>query len=101
MYEHLVVFKFNSSYQPQQEQQLVQTLLGLRNQIPGIIGLTAGVNVTEETGNIHGYTLGLRVTFSDQEALRAYGPHPAHQHFVAMLEGIIESVVVVDYPVQG
>ncbi|MDF9842522.1 MULTISPECIES: Dabb family protein [unclassified Paenibacillus] len=100
MFEHLVVFKFNSSFNPEQEQQLVQALLGLKDQIPGIIGLTAGGNVTEETENIHGYTLGLRVTFTDQEALRAYGPHPAHQQFVAMLEGIIESVVVVDYPVQ-
>ncbi|AIQ46663.1 stress protein [Paenibacillus sp. FSL R7-0273] len=99
MYEHLVVFKFNSSFDPQQEQQLVKTLLGLKDQIPGISGLTAGVNVTGETENVHGYTLGLRVTFTDQEALRAYGPHPAHQNFVAMLEGIIESVVVVDYPV--
>ncbi|WP_342565718.1 Dabb family protein [Paenibacillus sp. FSL R7-0345] len=101
MFEHLVVFKFNSSYKPEQEQQLVETLLNLKEQIPGITGLTAGVNVTEETENIHGYTLGLRVTFTDQEALRAYGPHPAHQNFVAMLEGIIESVVVVDYPVHG
>ena len=99
MFEHLVVFKFNSSFNPEQEQQLVQALLGLKDHIPGITGLTAGVNVTEETENIHGYTLGLRATFTDQEALRAYGPHPAHQRFVAMLEGIIESVVVVDYPV--
>lgn len=99
MFEHLVVFKFNSSFNPGQEQLLVQALLGLKDQIPGITALTAGVNVTEETENIHGYTLGLRVTFTDQEALRAYGPHPAHQQFVAMLEGIIESVVVVDYPV--
>ncbi|CAM4483440.1 Dabb family protein [Paenibacillus typhae] len=101
MFEHLVVFKFGSSFNPEQGQQLVQALLGLKDQIPGITALTAGVNVTEETENIHGYTLGLRVTFTDQEALRAYGPHPAHQQFVAMLEGIVESVVVVDYPVQA
>ncbi len=101
MYEHLVVFKFNSNYEPQTEELLVQTLLKLKEQIPGIVELTAGVNVTEETGNIHGYTLGLRVTFTDQEALRQYGPHPAHQDFVGMLEGIIENVVVVDYPVTG
>jgi hypothetical protein len=101
MYEHLVVFKFNSSYDPQTEELLVQTLKGLKDQIPGITGLTAGVNVTEETENVHGYTLGLRVTFADQEALRQYGPHPAHQAFVAMLEGIIDNVVVVDYPIYG
>lgn len=99
MYEHLVVFRFNEQYEPSREQDLVQALLALKKQIPGIIDLTAGVNVTEEKENVHGYTLGLRVTFKNQEALRAYGPHPAHQKFVSMLDGILENVVVVDYPV--
>ncbi|WP_379153526.1 Dabb family protein [Paenibacillus sp. sgz5001063] len=99
MYEHLVVFRFNEQYQPETGEQLVQTLMALKDAIPGIEELTAGINETEETENIHGYTLGLRVTFTDQEALRNYGPHPAHQHFVGLLEGIIENVVVVDYPI--
>ncbi|UQZ36205.1 stress protein [Paenibacillus sp. PK3_47] len=99
MFEHLVAFKFNGQYDPQNGEHLVGTLLALKEQIPGIVDITAGVNVTEETENIHGYTLGLRVTFTDQEALRAYGPHPAHRHFVGLLEGIIEEVVVVDYPI--
>lgn len=99
MYEHLVVFRFNEQYEPSREQDLVQALQALKKQIPGIIDLTAGVNATEEQENVHGYTLGLRVTFENQEALRAYGPHPAHQKFVSMLDGILENVVVVDYPV--
>ncbi|WP_340022959.1 Dabb family protein [Paenibacillus sp. FSL K6-1096] len=99
MYEHLVVFRFNEQYEPSREQDLVQALLALKKQIPGIVELTAGVNVTEEQENVHGYTLGLRVTFENQEALRAYGPHPAHQKFVSLLEGILENVVVVDYPI--
>ncbi|WNS45916.1 Dabb family protein [Paenibacillus sp. MMS20-IR301] len=97
MYEHLVAFKFNGQFKPGSEEPLIAALLALKEQIPGIADITAGVNVTEETDNIHGYTLGLRVTFTDQEALQAYGPHPAHRAFVDMLEGIIESVVVVDY----
>ncbi|MBP2113502.1 Dabb family protein [Paenibacillus sp. FSL P2-0089] len=99
MYEHLVVFRFNEQFDKGQEQALLQALLALKKQIPGIIDLTAGVNVTEEQENVHGYTLGLRVTFENQEALRAYGPHPAHQKFVSMLDGILENVVVVDYPI--
>lgn len=98
MYEHLVVFKFNEKYKQDQGERLVQALLALKEQIPGIVAITAGVNQTEETENIHGYTLGLRVTFADQEALRKYGPHPAHRQFVDLLEGIIDNVVVVDYP---
>lgn len=99
MFEHLVVFKFNDKITPEKQQQLVNQLLSLREEIPGITALTAGINVTEETDNIQGYTLGLRVTFTDQEALRSYGPHPAHQAFVASLEGWVENVIVVDYPI--
>ncbi|MHA7583610.1 Dabb family protein [Paenibacillus vandeheii] len=99
MFEHLVVFKFNDKITPEKQQELVNQLLSLREEIPGITALTAGINVTEETHNIQGYTLGLRVTFTDQEALRSYGPHPAHQAFVASLEGWVGNVIVVDYPI--
>lgn len=101
MYEHLVSFKFNESYTPDQEKMLLDKLQSFKVRIPGIIELTAGVNVTEETENIHGYSLGLRVTFEDKEALRLYGPHPVHQEFVRMLDGILDNVVVIDYPIAG
>ncbi|MFE6075829.1 Dabb family protein [Paenibacillus sp. NPDC057886] len=99
MYEHLVVFKLNDTITPVKQQELVAQLLALQEQIPGIVDLTAGINVTEETDHIQGFTLGLRVTFEDQEALRAYGPHPAHQAFVASLNEWVENVIVVDYPI--
>lgn len=99
MFEHLVVFKFNDKTTLAKQQELVDQLLALQEHIPGIVGLTAGINVTEETDRIQGYTIGLRVTFEDQEALRAYGPHPAHQAFVASLDGWVEDVIVVDYAI--
>lgn len=99
MYEHLVCFKFNESYRPEKEQELIDALLSFKERIPGIVELTAGVNVTEEVDHIQGYSLGLRVTFQDKEALRQYGPHPVHQQFVKMLDGILENVIVIDYPV--
>jgi hypothetical protein len=98
MYEHLVVFKFNNNLTPAKQQELLDQLLAFRGSIPGIMDMSAGINVTEETENIHGYTLGLRVTFDDLASLRLYGPHPLHQKFVKSLDGILESVVVVDYP---
>lgn len=99
MFEHLVIFKFNSAITKEHEQVLLSKLQGLKQTIPGIIALTAGLNVTEETDNIHGFSLGLRVTFESQEALREYGPHPSHQDFVKALDGVLDSVVVVDYPI--
>ncbi|QGG54845.1 Dabb family protein [Paenibacillus sp. FSL W8-1187] len=98
MMEHLVSFKFNRPLEAAEQEELLALLRGLRGQVPGIIELTCGFNETEETDNIHGFTLGLRVTFTDREALRDYGPHPAHQAFVSRLEGLVEQVVVVDYP---
>ncbi|WP_339272987.1 Dabb family protein [Paenibacillus sp. FSL W8-0426] len=47
--------------------------------------------------NIHGYTIGLRVIFENQNALRAYCPHPAHQAFVSVLDGAASFVS--DYPI--
>lgn len=83
----------------EKQQELVEQLLALRHQIPGIVALSAGINVTEEKESIHGYTIGLRVTFENQNTLRAYGPHPAHQAFVSALDGYISSVIVSDYPI--
>lgn len=98
MFEHLVIFKFNDQTTLAKQQEFVDQLLVLKEKIPGILELTAGINQTEETDRIQGYTIGLRVTFEDQQALRAYGPHPAHQAFVASLNGWVENVIVSDYP---
>lgn len=51
--------------------------------------------MTEETENIHSYSLGLRITFENREALQSYLCHPMHQAFVQMLDGLVENVVVV------
>lgn len=99
MYEHLVLFKFNDSLTPAKEQELLGKLKDFKGMIPGIVELTAGINVTEEKERVQGYTLGLRVTFNNKAALSEYGPHPVHQNFVQSLDGVIEDVIVVDYPV--
>ncbi|WP_241674502.1 Dabb family protein [Paenibacillus luteus] len=101
MVEHLVSFKFKEALTASKEKELLDALYDLPTAISGIVELTAGRNETTETGNIQGYTLGLRVTFTDQQSLLAYGPHPAHQRFVSMLDGLIENVIVIDYPISG
>lgn len=98
MHDHLVVFKFNDRITPEKEKELLGKLKGFKGVIPGIVELTAGINVTEEKERVQGYTLGLRVTFINKEALSEYGPHPVHQDFVQSLDGVIEDVIVVDYP---
>jgi hypothetical protein len=97
MYEHIVMFKFNKNITPEKEQDLLRQLKGFKDNIPGIVELTAGFNVTEEVENKHGYTMGLRVTFKEKKDLDDYLPHPIHQEFVSSLNGVIDQVIVADY----
>lgn len=99
MYEHIVSFKFNENITAGKEQDLLKLLKAFKGKIPGILELTAGINVTEEIENKHGYTLALRVTFENKQALDNYLPHPVHQEFVSSLNGIIDNVIVVDYEI--
>lgn len=99
MFEHLVVFRLREDVPDSKQQELLDRLLAFRGRIPGIVELSAGINVTEETENKHGFSIGLRITFESREALRAYGPHPVHQDFVRSLEGMLDQVIVVDYPI--
>ncbi|WP_078544635.1 Dabb family protein [Litchfieldia alkalitelluris] len=100
MYEHLVFFKFNNNFTSIKEEELLVQLKQFKKNIPGIIDLTAGINVTDEKENAKGFQLGLRVTFETKEALNEYVPHPIHQKFVSSLDGVIEDVIVVDYPLK-
>jgi hypothetical protein len=97
MYEHIVMFKFNENFTPEKEQDLLNQLNKFKGEIPGIVELTAGINVTEEVENKHGYTMGLRVTFKEKKDLDNYLPHPIHQEFVSSLNGVIDHVIVADY----
>ncbi|MCM3728770.1 Dabb family protein [Neobacillus cucumis] len=99
MYEHIVTFKFNGSITSEKEQALLKQIKAFKGEIPGIVELTAGMNVTEEIENMHGYTLALRITFENKQALDHYLPHPTHQEFVASLNGIIDNVIVIDYEI--
>jgi hypothetical protein len=99
MYEHIVTFKFNESITREKEHDLLLQLRAFKGKIPGIVELTAGINVTEEIENIHGYTLALRITFESKQALDNYLPHPIHQEFVSSLARCIDNVIVVDYEI--
>ncbi|WP_050180014.1 Dabb family protein [Domibacillus robiginosus] len=99
MYEHLVSFKFKEEVTKEKQQELALQLLKFQGEIPGVMKVTAGVNATEEVENIHGYTLGLHVTFKDKESLDGYQTHPLHEEFVSAIEGLIDNVIVIDYEV--
>ncbi|WP_157800997.1 Dabb family protein [Bacillus solitudinis] len=101
MIEHIVCFQFKEVVSEKSQFEIVETLLAFENSIPGIVNLSAGVNVTEEVNFHHGYSIGLRVTFENEDALRDYQTHPIHQQFVNRIKEDIQNIVVVDYPIHS
>ncbi|OQR53292.1 Dabb family protein [Bacillus sp. CDB3] len=102
-YEHLVFLKLNENSTPEKEKELLQILQSLKKDIPGIEELTVGLNVTEETDQIQGYRLGLRVTFDSKESLQKYQNHPAHVEFKNKVKNLVTgngNVLVIDYPIK-
>ncbi len=70
-------------------------LRGLRQKVPGILDLSCGWNFSP--GRDHGFHLGVRVRFTDRDALAAYGPHPEHQAVLARLREVCEDILAIDF----
>lgn len=92
--EHIVLFRLKPETTAAQEAELIRRLRALKDQIPGIIELTAGRNVRDVS---HGYTVGLIVRLRDLDALEAYRAHPAHQEILRYIEEVTETRLAVDY----
>ena len=66
MVEHNVLFKFKADASPEAVQAVVDGLVGLKSQIPGIADLTVGANFCERN---QGFTHGLVVRFDDKNTV--------------------------------
>ncbi len=97
MVEHLVLFKLAPETTAEQKQQMISGLKALKEQIPGIIQITAGENFSSRS---QGFDLGLTVRFQDRAALEQYLPHPAHRGCVdTFITPFKQDVIVVDYEI--
>jgi hypothetical protein len=56
-----------------------KALLALKDEVPGILEISVGTNVTSRA---NGCTHGLLVKLADMDALNVYIAHPAHQRVV-------------------
>jgi hypothetical protein len=97
MVEHVVLFKLNEGTTDEQRAAAMAGLKALRQQVPGIVDLSVGLNFSDRN---QGFELGLVVRFVDRAALEGYLPHPAHRSCVEThLRPIMSSVIVVDYEI--
>lgn len=97
--QHVVAFKFKESATPAQIQNVEKEFRALKNKIPGILALEAGVNNSPE-GKNHGFTHCFIVTFKNDKDREVYLPHPAHQAFVKIVGPVLQDVFVLDFWVE-
>jgi hypothetical protein len=93
---HVVLFKFNDNADPAAIARVEEAFAALPSKIPQIRDFEWGLNNSPE-GLDKGFTHGFLVTFGSEEDREIYLPHPDHQDFVKLLDGIMEDVLVFDY----
>ncbi len=93
---HLVLFKFKETAPPSEIEKVEKAFASLPSKIEQIIDFEWGINISSENLN-KGFTHGFLLTFSSEENLDIYLPHPDHSAFVKLIEPVLEEVLVVDY----
>ena len=95
-YRHVVLFKFKDDAPAAQVKAVEKAFLELKAKIPLIQSVEWGTNVSPE-GLASGFTHCFFLTFRSKADLEKSLPHPAHKQFGAMLKGLLDKVLVVDY----
>ena len=98
LFEHMVLLKFKPDVSIAEQEDAVRRAQNFKGEIPGIVDLSAGINVTEEIEHTQEFTLGVRVTFENQQACREYIQHPLHQIFLQSIGPFVDGIIVMDYP---
>ena len=93
MIDHLVFVAAKEDASPEDIEDLISSIRGLKDTVPGVVDLAVGENFSPRSG---GYTHGLFVRFETAEDLQGYLEHPDHQAVGEKLDRLT-SRIVVDY----
>ena len=93
MIDHLVFLAVREDASSEDVEDLISSIRGLKDTVPGVVDLSAGENFSERSG---GYTHGLFVRFESREDLQGYMKHPDHLAVVEKLDALTTRIVV-DY----
>lgn len=94
--KHIAFFKFKADRTAEQVAEVWRIIESLPRQIPGILDLTWGPNISPE-GLDQGYTHSFIMTFESAAARDNYLPHPIHQAAVKLVVPQLDSVIVCDH----
>ncbi len=93
MIDHLVFLAVQENASPEDIDDLVSSIRGLKDTVPSVVDLTVGENFSGRSG---GYTHGIFVRFASREGLQEYTEHPYHLAVVEKLDALTTRIVV-DY----
>ncbi len=93
MIDHLVFIAVREDASPEDVEDLISSIKGLKDTVPGVVDLSVGENFSERSG---GYTHGLFVRFEGREDLQRYMEHPDHLAVVEKLDRLTTRIVA-DY----
>lgn len=93
---HIVLFKFKATSKAVDIQKIENAFIALPTKIKEIKDFEWGLNNSPE-GLDKGFTHCFLVTFESEADRATYLPHPDHLAFVALLDGHVDDVLVLDY----
>ena len=93
MIDHLVFLAVREDASQEDIDDLVSSIRGLKDTVPGVVDLSVGENFSERSG---GYTHGIFVRFESVEGLQEYLKHADHLSAVEKLDALTTRIVV-DY----
>jgi len=96
--KHVALFKFKDGTAQEQIDKVLDSLLDLSENLPGIEDYVAGTNNSPEGLN-EGLTHGFVMTFTDAAARDTYLTHPEHERIKTEVLPHIERVLVFDFEV--
>ena len=94
MVDHLVFMTVRQDASPEEVEDLLSSIRGLKDAVPGTVDLSAGEDFSGRSG---GYTHALFARFEDRAGLQEYLQHPAHLAVVEKLDATTTGRIVVDY----
>jgi len=91
---HLALYKWKPEVTPEQIVQALHDIESLAAKVPGIIDIVTGENTSRYS---EGYTHAILVRGEDQAAIDAYRNHPDHTKAAAIIEGMEDQGIGVDF----
>ena len=94
MVRHIVLFRFKDGASIEGKERLIDSLKGLKDQIPLVMELEVGTDIG---GKPNSYDIALNSVFERLDDVEKYAIHPDHVKVVEMVKELCESSVKVDF----